>query len=168
MVALASFAGAFQSVFVGDYSLTSPLTKIYSERTEGIKCTDVQPVTFIPSLGINVPSGVHVVRFSVKFYGDDDLIYQLARGVPVAGSPNDAVVSKAFYTFCLVFPIATLKRSYVFTNVYTETPLEVAYGKFNTEDPITFVGQNTNPNVQMLYKNTLANCKTYLGSRSPF
>jgi hypothetical protein len=109
------------------------------------------------------------VTFTVKFYGDDDLIYKIARGIPISGSRNDPAVQKAKYTMFFVFPSATIPRSYVLQNCITDTPLDLKYGKtFCIEDPITFTARNTDSTVELLYKDTIANCATFLGARSPF
>lgn len=159
--------GALQAVYVGDFGLSTVLTKVTALRTAGIKIEELLESEYSALIDGNEQVGDYIVRATVSFY-EDDMAVRLARGLSVSASPT-ATIGTQKYTLLFVHPLSTTKNSYVFWEAYSIPSLSIDYTKNGASIiQVSFEGRNRNSGKQLITKDTASALASALGVRTPF
>jgi hypothetical protein len=131
----------------------SSFQKLKAYRTNGIEVSDSLPREFTQESG-PLQAGFHSISLNVTFLSDDATIYKIAKGISLSGNVNDPPGNQVYSLFVLNAN-PKLEKSYYFPAVATYKPLTTNYNKDKpTIMPITLVGTDRNPAVNLLDKGT--------------
>jgi hypothetical protein len=157
-----------------DPSAGQPFTKILVTRTKGLNIVDETPTEYVYALQRHVITDVRRVQMSASFYGDLDVIMNMASNL-VTGATNVGALTDLTqaYTIFVVDKVSGSNSCYILPNVQAIVSEKVSravnYERDNAKViPITFVGYDTDdPAYQPLHKGTVSEMGTLLGSRNP-
>jgi len=150
--------GVPSAVFVGNYNDAQPLKKIFAERTGGIKVQENYPRTYVPSLNATVQSGIHTVTLQIAFLAENQLVWNIARGLSVYDSNMNNTEGNQQYTIFLLYADKKVPKCFFFPQIQVTSPLDVNENKDKpTIMPITFTAFNRDPSVVLLQRDSLKN-----------
>lgn len=167
MPQIASFTGPIQSLFFGVAASSNVLQPVRAIRTEGMGISETFPRTYIPALNQYVQSGLIEVKATLDFYGIDDMVWNIARGMDLSASVNTAPGNTA-YSVLAVFPSTSVARCFYFPLVTTTSPMDTGlYKKRPTDIKIELSGSIDNPSTLLVYRGTISQMASIVGSRFP-
>lgn len=167
MALLVTPAGPFSSVYVGLVGATSVLTKIPDVRTEGVDVTHGAETVFLPGLNIRVQSGLQIAAFTLQFYSDSDLVFNLSRGNEPGSATTDPITPDNHFVVLLVNSGAG--KSYLFEDI-SVVPSGIK-GNYIKSQPttygISFSANNDDLTDDLIQIGTSSALGTLLAGRNP-
>lgn len=108
------------------------------------------------------------ITLRVSFYGDDEILIKIARGLALTATNKDDPSTFAQYVLLLIHPNDEEQSSLLLPKCYTIKRMELNYQKdAATKLDIEFVALNRNRFTRLYYMDTADNLAAVLGSRSP-
>jgi hypothetical protein len=160
--------GPYSQIYVGDYGGSDILLPIDSIATGAQIFVDELPEEFVPSIENSAQSGLHRVSIKGSYYGDNNLLIKLARGLSVDATPIDSGSTFAQYTLLLMHPEETSDKNLLIHRCYTTKRMELNYQKDQaTQLNLEFVAINRNRFVELYNFGTADDLAVILGARSP-
>ena len=169
MVAQNILIGPIAAMYVGHYGSSDPLTRVTSVSTAPIVVTETLPEVFLPGLQTTIQNGMHEVRFSTSFYGDDELLLALSRGLSSFDS-GDIDTASEFNTYqvLLLHPDEDVNSSWYFPQVRVIHDTTLNYSKTQpTEITLQFTWQDRNRYNPIYYQGTYDYLIDIMGPVSP-
>lgn len=161
-------AGVFNGIFVGTYLGGDTLIPIPAVNFGPITINETLGETFYPGLQRTLQIGLHEVTINMSFYGDDDIVLKLARGLPLVGGGKDDDPQFSEYVLLLTHPDDTEESSFLFPRVRVAHNMTLNYEKTAvTGTQLTFLAQNRDRSVDLFKMDTVDNLAAELGVRSP-
>lgn len=158
---------AFSGVYIGDTGTGSPLTKISSLRTNGVRILETLPTDFVQSQSGPVQSGDNTFAVFLEFLGDDDIQTKIARGLSLSAGDASAVTTFTQYALFLVPPKAT-ENAYYIPKARTNHEFGVSYTKKTaTSIPVTLTAENRNITTRLFYRGTPASLASIMSAQYP-
>lgn len=159
------------SVYCGDASLSTALTKVPNKKTGNISIRDEVATKYLPALNIDVQEDFHRVTFGLNLYNPSDLVTKMSKGIALTGAASGAI-GNALYSVLLLTNqalSATENYSFYFPSIRTQRSMEVTTGKTVAATiPINFIFENRSPHVVGIVKANNIDMKAYLAARSPY
>lgn len=167
MVAQVLKIGPFAAFYVGDYGSSDVLTRIVAINTGPINITESLPEQFLPGLQKTIQTGLHEVQGTLNFYGDDDNIIRLSRGIKLT-DPVDGAPEFNTYSLLLLYPDESANSSYFFPQVRFVHNTALNFEKTRaTEINLNFLWQDRNRYNNIFYKGNYDDLAAIMGSNSP-
>lgn len=160
--------GPMSSLYVGMYGETDILTRVTAVTTGPTTVTESLPETFVPGLQTTIQSGLHEVSFNMTFYGDDELILRLSRGLDLVSGNADDPPEFNTYQVLLLHPIEDEPSSFFFPRMRIVHTTALNYDKTRaTEIGLQFIWQDRNRYTRIYYQDTYDNLAAIMGAVSP-
>lgn len=158
---------AFAGVYIGDTGTGSPLVKIASLRTNGVRILEQLPTDYVQSQGGPVQAGDNTFAVFLEFLGDDDIQTKIARGLSISAGDASAVTTFTQYALFLVPPKAT-ENAYYIPKARTNHEFGLSYTKKTAVSvPITLTAEHRNITTRLFYRGTPASLAGTLGAQYP-
>lgn len=156
------------AIYIGDFGVSTVLTRITDLRTSGVRINEDFPTETIPALSYaDLQSGLWRIEIVITFLGDGDFPTRLSRGLTISQDVN-AGPGTSQYALLIVAPDDTITSSYYFPRVRTIKSRNIPYTKSApTITEVTFLAEDRNPTVSLMYKNTPTGLASALGVRNP-
>lgn len=160
-------AQVFSSIYIGNYSSSSPLTLITELRTNGAEISEDLPTTYVTSEDQEIQSGNHIYTVKLEFIADTGIITRITRGLSISGNINDPI-STTQYSLLLLSPDSTKENSYYLPKVRVEKVRKLSYTKRAvTTQVVTFLSEHRLVTTNLMYQGTHSYLDGIMGSKSP-
>lgn len=160
--------GAFNSLYVGNYSASTPLTKINIVGTGGYKLRySIPKDRFSVALKSYPQSGLCTIQLDLSFISDDPIADNLAMGNPITTTPVDTPSSNQQYVILLIDSINS-GASVLVPRCESNTELNIVRVKnLQNERPIQFNFADRSSITQLFYKRSNSALGIILGPANP-
>jgi hypothetical protein len=160
--------GAIGAVYIGNAGDSAKMKRFAEFRVAGCPIAERLEKTYCDLIEDEEQDGYLVTEFSLTFL-EGDMVRRVLRRLSVTESNLNSPHGDQKYDMLLVFPIAELKESFLFEDVYPSSVMETTYSKGGpVAKRITFNKRQSNATVAPYQQDTVAALKAILGSpRSP-
>ena len=159
--------GPMAKIYVGTYGSTDVLTEIMVPTTGTINVTETLPEQFAPGLQVTLQSGLHEIQATAVFYGADETVIKLVRGIDLADSV-DGPPEFTNYSVLLLHPDENAKASFFIPRARVVHNMPLNFDKRQvTQIPVTFLWQDRNRYNDIFYMNDYDTLAAIMGSVSP-
>jgi len=167
-------SGNFNAVYI-DLSINStPLVLIPDLIAGPINIEISQPTRYSIINDADFQAGLYTVSFTLSFYGQDENVYNIAKGQALNTDSNNPFIHTNRYSVLLLSTDETQKNSFYFSSLKTATDElgRRVVPNFDKENPtqisVPFQAFNRNANTVLYTKNTYTNLAAIMGSKAPF
>jgi hypothetical protein len=160
--------GPFSNIYVGNYDSNGTLTKVSSINFGDFQLEESTDEQYLAGYDRAIQSGLHTIKISMSFHGDDDALIKLSKGMDLDTVGKDSPPEFNNYSLFLSHPNEEEKSSIFIPKCRVEKRTALSYSKTNpTGISLSFIAQNRNRYVKLMYMDTVSNLAVIMGVRSP-